>query len=119
MYKSQVAANRCPPSGDVVQTPSTQAMSPMQEINQGVPAVVSAGSIAAEASPSSTDDQPSDSLESITPAGGTNVLQHQSIYPVNLGLHATALEVSLLDLVIFVPLWTDPVKFVESSIQVH
>lgn len=93
-YKSQVAANRCPPSGDVVQTPSTQAMSPMQEINQGVPAVISAGYIAAEGSPSSTDGQPSDSLESVTPAGGTNVLQHQSIHPVNLSIQATALEVS-------------------------
>lgn len=99
-YKSQVAAKRCPPSGDVVQTLSTQAISPTQEINQGLPAVVSVGYIAAENSPRYTDDQPSDGLESVTPAGGTTVLQHQSIHPVNWGPEATALEVGVLNLVL-------------------
>lgn len=100
-YKSQVAVNRCPPSRDETQSPSTQAMSPMQEINQGVPAIVPVGYIAAESSPSSTGYQPSDSLESITTAGGPNALQHQSIHAVNWVPQATAPEVSLLGLVIF------------------
>lgn len=100
-YKSRVAASRCPPSGDGVQTPSTQAMSPTQEINQGVPAVVPVGHSALENSPSSTDDQPSAGLEYIAPAGGTSVLQHQSIHPVNWGPRATALEVSVLGIVLF------------------
>lgn len=100
-YKFQVAVNRCPPSGDVAQSPSTQAISPTQEINQGVPAVVSVDYIAAESSPRYTHDQPSDDLESVTPAGGTNVLQHQSIHPVDWGPQATALEVSLHRLVLF------------------
>lgn len=100
-YKSQVAVKRCPPSRDVTNSPSTQAMSPTQEINQGVPAVVPVGYIAAERSPSSTGYQPSDGLESITTAGGTDVLQHQSTHAVNRGPQATAPEVSLLGLVLF------------------
>lgn len=100
-YKSHVAVNRCPPSGEVAQSPPTHGMSPMQENSQGVPAVVSAGYIAAEVSPTSTEDQPRDGLESITPAGGTNVLQYQSISPVKLGPQALAPEVSRLGVVLF------------------
>lgn len=100
-YKSQAAADRGPPSGDSVQTPSRQAMSPTQGINKGGPAVDPVGCIAAETSPSSTNDQPSDSPDSITPAGGTTALQQQSIHPVIWGPQATALRVSILGLVLF------------------
>lgn len=100
-YKSQVAVNRCPPSGDMAQSPSTQAMSPTQEINQGMPAVVPVGYIAAEDSPTSTECQPNDDLQSIMPEGGTNVLQHQSIQLVNWDPQASGWEVSVLGLVLF------------------
>lgn len=99
-YKSQVAVDRCPPSGDVARSPSTQAISSTQEINQRVPAVDSVGYIAAESSPRYMDNPPSDDLESVSPAGGTTVLQHQSIHPVDWGPQATALEVSVLGLVL-------------------
>lgn len=63
--------------------------------------MVPVGYIAAENPPSSMDDQPSDGLESITPAGRTGVLQHQITHPVDWDPQATVLEVSVLSLVLF------------------
>lgn len=97
-YTHRTAPNHCLPRGDSDQPRSVQATSPIENITQVVPTVVPAGSAAAGDSPSSTECQPNAGLDSITPTGGTNVLQPQSIHPqaVNCGPGDTTLDVSLL-----------------------